>query len=138
MQNLQSSLSRLVRLKAIIQALLLGDICVVLGGLVLVIYLFKNLWINEPATKVQISVGDKVFATYSLNQQREIIIKGPLGEATIIISQGRARFAKSPCHTQYCVHQGWLSHAGQSAICLPNQISLALLGKTKPYDTLNY
>jgi len=36
------------------------------------------------------------------------------------------------------VHQGWLSHAGQVAICLPNQISLELLAERKLYDSLSY
>lgn len=107
-------------------------------GILLVIYLFQTLWSNEHATKVQITIGDKVYGTYSLNQQREIHIHGKLGDAVISIAQGKARFAKSPCNTQYCVHQGWLTRAGQAAICLPNQISLELLGEAKPYDSLNY
>jgi hypothetical protein len=99
---------------------------------------FLSLWQNAPAAKVQISVADKVYATYSLNQAREIHVRGPLGKAVIQIAKGKARFAKSPCNSQYCVHQGWLSKAGQVAICIPNQISLALVGEAKPYDALNY
>ena len=48
------------------------------------------------------------------------------------------RYTQSPCRNQYCVHQGWLSRAGQVAVCLPNQISLELLGGDKNYDSLNY
>jgi len=126
------------KLRDLTQAFLPGDWLVLIASTLCVIYLFQILWTNEHAAKVQIRLGDKVYATYSLNQQREIHIHGKLGDATISIAQGRARFAKSPCQTQYCVHQGWLTHAGQAAICLPNQISLELLGETKPYDTLNY
>lgn len=126
------------KLRDLIQAFLPGDWLVLIASTLCVIYLFQILWTNEHAAKVQIRLGDKVYATYSLNQQREIHIHGKLGDATISIAQGRARFSKSPCQTQYCVHQGWLTHAGQAAICLPNQISLELLGETKPYDTLNY
>lgn len=115
-----------------------GDWLVILASLLTVFYLFQSLWSNEHAAKVQIRIGDKIYATYSLNQQREVHVHGKLGEAVISIAQGKARFAKSPCQTQYCVHQGWLSHAGQAAICLPNQISLELLGESKPYDSLNY
>lgn len=124
--------------KTLIQALLIGDWLIIILSLVGIFYLFQSLWTNEHATKVQISVGNKIYATYSLNQQRDIHIHGKLGDAIISIAQGKARFAKSPCTTQYCVHQGWLSHAGQAAICLPNQISLELLGEHKPYDSLNY
>lgn len=124
--------------KLLAKQLLIGDWFVLLASLLFVIYLLNTLWSNEHATKVQIRLGDKIYATYSLNQQREIHMHGKLGDAIISIAQGKARFAKSPCNTQYCVHQGWLSHAGQAAICLPNQISLELLGESKPYDSLNY
>ncbi|MDI1360755.1 NusG domain II-containing protein [Methylotenera sp.] len=126
------------QLKSLTQEFLAGDWLVLIASILCVIYLFQTLWTNEHAAKVQIRLGDKIYATYSLNQQREIHVHGKLGDATISIAQGKARFSKSPCHTQYCVHQGWLTHAGQAAICLPNQISLELLGETKPYDTLNY
>jgi len=118
--------------------LLIGDWLIILLSLLAVYYLFQTLWSNEHAAKVQIRIGDKIYATYSLNQQREIHVHGKIGDAVISISQGKARFTKSPCNTQYCVHQGWLTRAGQAAICLPNQISLELLGDTKPYDSLNY
>jgi hypothetical protein len=126
------------KLKSLTQEFLAGDWLVLIVSTLCVIYLFQTLWTNEHAAKVQIRLGSKIYATYSLNQQREIHIHGKLGDATISIAQGKARFAKSPCQTQYCVYQGWLTHAGQAAICLPNQISLELLGETKPYDTLNY
>lgn len=119
-------------------ALLSGDWLVLLCGALLVIYLFQTLWTNQPAAKVQIRVGDKVYATYSLNQAREVHVHGNLGESVISIANGKVRFAKSPCQTQYCVHQGWLSHTGQATICLPNQVSLELIGERKPYDSLNY
>lgn len=129
---------KLLNPKLLTKHVLIGDWLVILAGLLCVFYLFQTLWSSEHAAKVQIRLGDKIYATYSLNQQREIHVHGKLGDAVINISQGKARFAKSPCTTQYCVHQGWLTRAGQAAICLPNQISLELLGETKPYDSLNY
>ena len=105
----------------------MGDWLTILASILCVLYLFQTLWTNEHAAKVQIRLGDKIYATYS-----------KLGDAVISISQGKARFAKSPCTSQYCVHQGWLTRAGQVAICLPNHISLELVGEAKPYDSLNY
>ena len=128
----------MLNFKSLYKHLLLGDWLVLLLAALLVCLSFLSLWQNAPAAKVQISVADKVYATYSLNQAREIHVRGPLGKAVIQIAKGKARFAKSPCNSQYCVHQGWLSKSGQVAICIPNQISLALVGEAKPYDTLNY
>jgi hypothetical protein len=117
---------------------LLGDVLVIVVGLIFVAFLFKTLWHNEQAAKLQIRLGDKIYATYSLDQNRNIDIQGPIGITRIVIADGKARFESSPCPNQYCVHQGWLSHKGQAAICLPNQVSLELLGGEKPFDSLNY
>jgi hypothetical protein len=117
---------------------LLGDWLVLIASLIIVIFLFQSLWVREPASKLKIRLADKVIGTYDLNQTRELHIHGPKGEAIISIQQGKVRFKQSPCTNQYCVHQGWLSRAGQVAICLPNQISLQLMGAKSPYDSLNY
>ena len=107
-------------------------------GLAAVILLFATLWHPEHAARLQIRDHNGIFATFSLAQDRTIEVPGPLGISHIVIHQGQVRFTQSPCHNQYCVHQGWLSHAGQVAVCLPNQISLELLGGEKNYDSLNY
>jgi|TARA_B110000977_G_scaffold102944_1_gene134468 hypothetical protein len=117
---------------------LLGDCLVMIVSTIVVIFLFKTLWSNAPASQLMIRQGNKVVGTYDLNQNRELHLHGPLGESHISIVQGKVRFKQSPCTNQYCVHQGWLKLAGQVAICLPNQISLQLIGEKKSYDSLNY
>ncbi len=123
---------------SVFKHLLPGDWLTVIVSMLVIGYLFQALWSDQHASKVQIRLGDKIYASYDLNLQRDVHVQGPLGEAVIHIAQGKVRFAKSPCHNQYCVHQGWLTHTGQVAICLPNQISLELIGEQKPYDSLNY
>lgn len=117
---------------------LIGDWLVISAGLALVVTLFATFWKPEHAAKLRIRSGDKVVSVLSLNQQRSIDIRGPLGISHIVIEHGRVRFAHSPCRNQYCVHQGWLQHDGQVAVCLPNQVSIELFGTEKQYDSLNY
>ena len=117
---------------------LIGDWLVVVASAIGVILLFQTLWIRGPASQLKIRLADKIVGIYDLNQTKELHIKGPKGEAIISIAAGKARFVQSPCNNQYCVHQGWLSNAGQVAICLPNQLSLQLLGAKSAYDSLNY
>jgi hypothetical protein len=131
-------LNSLRSLNAHLRTILIGDWLIISSSLILIAYLFQTLWTNDHAAKVQIRLGNQIYATYSLDQQRDIHVHGPIGTATIQITQSKARFSKSPCTNQYCIHQGWLSRAGQAAICLPNQISLELIGDKKPYDSLNY
>ena len=117
---------------------LLGDWLVIVISIVAVFFMFQQFWSFEHASQLRIRQGNKIIGTYDLNQTRELHIKGPIGESIIVINQGKVRFKQSPCHNQYCVHQGWLSHAGEVAICLPNQVSLQLLGAKNTYDSLNY
>ena len=117
---------------------LAGDWFIITISLMLVIALFQSLWHSERAAKLRIRQGDAIYATLSLDQERTLDIHGPLGNSRIVIHQGQVRFEHSPCPNQYCVHQGWLKRAGQVAICLPNQVSLELLGGEKAYDSLNY
>lgn len=115
-----------------------GDWLIIIISFIVVIFLFQTLWTNKPASQLQIRQGDHIIGTYDLNQTRELHIHGPLGDSHINIEQGKVRFSQSPCTNQYCVHQGWLLRAGQVAICIPNQISLQLIGENKSYDSLNY
>lgn len=117
---------------------LIGDWLVIFVSFALVIFMFQRFWSLEQASQLKIRQGGQIVGTFDLNQTRELHIKGPIGESIIAINQGKVRFKQSPCHNQYCVHQGWLSHAGQVAICLPNQISLQLMGTKSSYDSLNY
>jgi len=118
--------------------LLAGDWLLLLAGLVAVAWLFASLWHDEPAGRLRIRAGDHVFATLSLDQKRTLEVPGPQGISRIMIDHGKVRFESSPCRNQYCVHQGWLTHAGQAAVCLPNQVSVELLGNEKVYDSINY
>lgn len=115
-----------------------GDALVICIGIITVIALFNTLWLGEAASKVQIRAGSQVFSTLSLNQQRLVEVPGPLGNTIVSIDNGRVRVASDPSPRQYCVKQGWLEQAGQVAMCLPNQVSVELLGSKRPYDSLNY
>jgi hypothetical protein len=117
---------------------LIGDWLVIAASIVAVLVMFQQFWSFAPASQLKIRQGNLIVGIYDLNQKRELHVKGSIGESIIVINNGQARFKQSPCPNQYCVHQGWLSHAGQVAICLPNQISLQLLGAKNTYDSLNY
>lgn len=49
---------------------------------------------------------------------------------TIRAENGRICVESATCPGQDCVHTGWLTRAGQSAVCLENQVSITLEGAT--------
>lgn len=69
---------------------------------------------------------------------RTIAIDGPLGETRIEVHDGRVRFVSSPCTGKQCIHAGWLAAAGEFAACLPNRVSLTVLGRLGGYDSINF
>lgn len=115
-----------------------GDWFVMLLAVFFVGFLFAKIWHAGSASKVLIRKGGEVFAELSLERNSKIAVPGPLGVSLVVISNGAARVARDPGPHQYCVRQGWLRNAGDAAICLPNQVSVELLGERKRYDTLNY
>lgn len=53
-----------------------------------------------------------------------------IDELGIIITaeKDRIRFTESSCLDQTCVHTGWLTRTGDTAVCLPNRVIVKLVG----------
>ena len=115
-----------------------GDASVLLAGTGLVIALALYAWGGDRGETVIIRAAGKVVEATSLAQTRVVSVNGPLGSSRIEIEPGRARVARDPSPRQLCVKQGWLTQSGQAALCLPNQVSLEIRGRTVAYDTLGY
>ena len=116
----------------------IGDWLTLMLGCVLVGVLTLKVWSGELADRALIRSGGKVFREVTLSKDQRIEVPGPLGVSVIVIEKRRARIASDPSPRQYCVRQGWLQQAGEIALCLPNQVSVELLGSHKRYDSLNY
>ena len=115
-----------------------GDWLTLLLGSLFVVMLTLTLWGGDLADKAIIRSGGKIFREAPLSRDQQIEVPGPLGVSIINIQQRKARIASDPSPRQYCVRQGWLQLAGEIALCLPNQVSLELVGGKKKYDSLNY
>jgi hypothetical protein len=102
-------------------------------------FLYISLWNGSgDAGYLQIQAGTDEPLTEELSPDRILHIHGPLGDSVIEVSDGRARFLSSPCRGQVCVRSGWLQAAGEIAACLPNRISMSLIGQHQRYDSINF
>lgn len=101
--------------------------------------LYAHFWLQDsPASHIRVQAGNDAPVTASLLPDRTWQVRGPLGDSVIEVNQGRARFLSSPCTGQVCVHSGWLQAAGELVACLPNRISLQLLGMQTRFDAINF
>ena len=91
--------------------------------------LYGYYWIpSTPAQLVHIHGPDGLIE-HTLQEAQTLSVRGALGNSQIEIEQGRGRFKDSPCPHKICVRSGWLSHQADIAACVPNKISVRLVGK---------
>ncbi|MCL2635176.1 MAG: NusG domain II-containing protein [Betaproteobacteria bacterium] len=115
-----------------------GDWLILLAGALLVGLSLPSSWQGGVGERAIIRQEGHVFAEVDLRTRRELEVAGPLGITRIAIEPGRARVVSDPGQRQYCVRQGWLTRAGEIAICAPNRVSLQIAGRTRLYDSISY
>lgn len=115
-----------------------GDWLLATSALLLCALFFPLAWHGGIAEKAVVRQSGAVFAELDLSRNRRIDVPGPLGITRIAVAERRVRVVSDPGLHQYCVHQGWLAHAGEIAICAPNQVSVQIIGREEAYDSLSY
>ncbi len=114
-----------------------------LAGLVVLLLagLYGQYWTagaQAAGERVRLSSSEDGIRIMPFGEDRLFSISGPLGTTRLQIKGGRIRFVSSPCTGKQCIHAGWLSRAGDFAACLPNRISLTVLGQMMEYDSINF
>lgn len=99
---------------------------------------YKICWAQTAAQTALVYQDGKRYAQLDLHTTQQLVVQGPLGLTIIETAAGKARILRDPSPRQYCVKQGWLTHAGQIAVCLPNKITLELPDATRHTDSLAY
>ena len=131
----------MILIKKILQSIKIikiGDWFIIILFCALIIIITKLLWNLPQGEYLEIYKNNEILAVYSLNQKITKIINGEKGETKITIDNGKVRFSSAPCAKKYCIHQGWINKANQIIICIPNKISISILGGKKNYDSINY
>ncbi len=115
-----------------------GDLGVLFAGILAIAMLGIHYWTGPVGDRVVIKRAGTVFLNASLDRAFNVSVPGPLGITRIEVAQKKARVLSDPGPRQLCVRQGWISRVGEVAICLPNQVSMEIVGRVRPYDSLDY
>lgn len=104
---------------------------VALLGLVLTYrHLFTSAGQVAP-TQAIIRVQGQVVRTIDLDPDgvhSTFLVSGRLGAATVEVSDAKIRMHEATCLGQICVKQGWITHPGESIVCVPGEIVIHLTG----------
>lgn len=77
---------------------------------------------------VQVRVEKEITAVYSLTEDRTVTIDGKDGGTNLLIIRGGEAFIEeASCPDKLCVHMGKIRLAGQSIVCLPNEVVIELV-----------
>ena len=81
---------------------------------------------------VIVRISGETIAEFSQSRNTEYRIEGANGGMNaLVIQDGEVWLEDASCPDQLCVHQGHIRHAGESIICLPNEVVVAIEGKTE-------
>ena len=86
---------------------------------------------SQSGGSVMVYHDNKLYGVYSLSEERIIKIDG---SNTLEITEGRVRMREADCPDQTCKKQGFIKNKGESIICLPNQVVVALEGTEEEMD----
>ncbi|HSJ48908.1 MAG TPA: NusG domain II-containing protein [Gammaproteobacteria bacterium] len=101
-------------------------------------WLYHQFWSSAPGQQLAILTAEGPPRILPLFPNQEIRIAGALGDSVIRIEQGRARFIASACSNKVCIQRGWIDASGETSACLPNRVSIQVLGRDARYDAVNF
>lgn len=71
---------------------------------------------------VTITVNQKVYGTYSLDQDKTIQIKNESGTNIVRIQNHEVWMEEADCPDGYCMEQGHISKSHETLVCLPHKL----------------
>lgn len=107
-------------------------------------YLIKGslLWgaVQPAHMQAVVKVGGEVIQTVQLSPEETPLrfsVQGKQGLAVVEVSGEKIRMLEADCPDQICVKRGWISSAGESIICVPNEIVIYIDAPTA-VDAVTY
>lgn len=89
---------------------------------------FVSLTHHEAGQRVVVTIGGEEYKTYSLSTDREVTIKSHGNINKFIIKDKKVQMICANCKNQVCVNSRAISKAGETIVCLPNQVVIEIKG----------
>lgn len=90
---------------------------------------------RQSGAQVIVSVQGRETQRFSLHETVSCTIQGADGGTNVLqIADGAAWLEDASCPDRLCVQEGAIRYAGQSIICLPNQVVITIEGTAEQTD----
>lgn len=86
-----------------------------------------NYFINiKSGENIEIYVNNKLYKTYSINDDEEIKIKNEEGYNIVKIHNHGVEITEASCPDKVCVNSGFIMKSSESIVCLPNRVHIKI------------
>jgi len=75
---------------------------------------------------------------YDTAPKTTYFVKSSEGYLYVEVNKGKVRVIDSTCKDKLCIKQGEISKVGETIICLPNRISISIVGGNSNVDSISY
>ena len=97
----------------------------------LVLWLCLLFLPKQGACAVVLVAGQEI-GRYALDEEQEILIGDENAYNILVVGHRRAWIQEATCSDGLCVRQGMVNRSGQSVICLPNKVTVTIVGGEGP------
>ena len=97
-------------------------------GIILVVFAATQLS-KEDGASVVVKINGQKVAEYSLFVNGEYELNG--GTNILQIKDGEAFLTEADCPDHLCVNQGKIRYSGETITCLPNRLTVTVVGGTE-------
>lgn len=106
------------------------DILLISCLLVLSLLILAVVSLNKKeGALISVEVDGVTVASYPLSKDGVFVLNG--GTNTLIIENGTARLVESHCPDRTCEKKGKIRYVGQTVVCLPNRLSVTVVGDAR-------
>lgn len=88
---------------------------------------------GQSGNYAEILADNTVIKRVDLSQDSEFSLEGYEG-VTFSVKDGAISFVSSDCPDKICVRTGYIKNRGQSAVCLPNRLTVRIVGSESDID----
>lgn len=116
-------------------------ICFSLLSALLFYLLFGYVFSVGSASAVRITVNCEVYGTYNfmqINGEKTVDIKTEFGHNTVIITSDGAYVSFADCPDKIDVKSSKITKPGQIIVCIPNRLSVQIVGEKTDVDVVAY
>ena len=106
-----------------------NDIILTASILIVAVVVFVAvLFVSRKGGYVEVKKDGKIIGKYPLSTNVTVEISGSIGYNLLVIEDGEAYIKSADCPDKLCVKRGKIDKNGETAVCLPNKVTVTVIG----------